>query len=257
MKSDRSPWIAPRLSWEGVALQQPPATSRAVGDVVSFNVDSGHVDDGAWWLRDDTFPSSLSLFSPRNVAVDGHGVAELILREEKSPVRDYTSGSIASRRRFTHGCFVADIRPAGVRGLITGMFLHRSSPRQEIDIEFLGKDPTKMLVNVYYNPGQEGTKLEYGYRGTPVLIDLGFDSAGRFHRYEIEWRLDGIRWRVDGQLVHERFNWDPTPVPHLPMQFNVNLWYSRSRELGGSLCRDGLPARALVRGICIEPEVAG
>jgi hypothetical protein len=257
MKSDRSPWIARRPSWEGVALQQPPAASRAVDDVVSFNVDSGHVDDGAWWLRDDTFPSNLSLFSPRNVAVDRHGVAELILREEKSPVRDYTSGSIASRRRFTYGRFVADIRPAAVRGLITGMFLHRNSPRQEIDIEFLGKDPTKMLVNVYYNPGQEGTKLEYGYRGTPVLIDLGFDSAGDFHRYEIEWLLEGIRWRVDGRLVHERFNWDPTPVPHLPMQFNVNLWYSRSRELGGSLYRDGLPARALVRGIRIEPEVAG
>ena len=256
MKSDRSPWIAPP-SWEGVALHQPPANSRAVDGIVSFNIDRGHVDDGTWWLRDDTFPSNLSLFSPRNVAIDGHGVAELILRDEKSPVRDYTSGSIASRRRFTYGRFAADIRPAAVRGLITGMFLHRDSPRQEIDIEFLGKYPTKMLVNVYYNPGQEGTKLEYGYRGTPVLIDLGFDSAGDFHRYEIEWRLGGIRWRVDGRLVHERFNWDPTPVPHLPMQFNVNLWYSKSRELSGSLSRDGLPARALVRSIRIEPEVAG
>lgn len=252
MKGDRSPWIAPRHSWEGVALQPPPAGSRAVDDVVNFEVTSGQVDDAAWCLRDDTFPGNLSVFRPRNVALRGDGVAELIFREEKSPVRDYTSGSIASRRPFTYGRFVADIRPAGVRGLITGMFLHRNSPRQEIDIEFLGKDPTKMLVNVYYNPGQEGTKLEYGYRGTPALIDLGFDSAADFHRYEIEWRLDGIRWRVDGQLVHERFNWNPTPVPHLPMQFNVNLWYSRSRELGGSLGREGLPARALVRGIRIE-----
>ncbi len=257
MKSDRSPWIAPGHSWEGVELQQPSARSRAVAEVVSFDVDSGHLDDGAWLLRDDTFPSNLTLFSPHNVAVDGHGVANLILRKQKSPVRDFTSGSIASRRRFTYGRFVADIRPAHVRGLITGMFLHRNSPRQEIDIEFLGKDPTKMLANVYYNPGQEGTKLEYGYRGTPFLIDLGFDSAGDFHRYEIEWRVDGIRWRVDGRLVHQRFNWDPTPIPHLPMQFNVNLWYSRSRELGGSLCRNGLPARAMVQGIRIEPEVVG
>jgi GR25 family glycosyltransferase involved in LPS biosynthesis len=257
MKSDRSPWIAPRSAWDGVALQRPPMIARAMNDVVGFNVNGGHVDEGAWWLRDDTFPSNLALFSPRNVAVDGHGVAELILREEKSPVRNYTSGSIASRGRFVYGSFVAAIRTAGVPGLVTGMFLHRNSPRQEIDIEFLGKDPTRMLVNVYFNPGQDGTKLEYGYRGTPVLIDLGFDSAVDFHRYEIEWRPDGIRWRVDGRLVHERVNWDPTPVPHLPMQLNVNLWYSRSRELSGSLCRDGLPARALVRGIRIAPEVTG
>jgi GR25 family glycosyltransferase involved in LPS biosynthesis len=256
MKSDRSPWIAPRLGWKGVALQEPPPASAEVHDVVTFTVDNGHADDGTWWLRDDTFPSNLALFSPRNVVVDGHGIAELTLREEKSPVRDYTSGSIASRGQFTYGRFVADIRPAGVPGLITGMFLHRNGPRQEIDIEFLGKDPTKMLVNVYYNPGQVGTKLEYGYRGTPVLIDLGFDSARDFHRYEIEWRPHHIRWRVDGRVVHQRLNWDPTPVPHLPMQFNVNLWHSRSRELGGSLCRDGLPACALVRGIRIEPMVA-
>jgi GR25 family glycosyltransferase involved in LPS biosynthesis len=255
MKADRSPWIAPRAAWNGVALHQTPLTSQDV-DVVSFQLGSSQMGDGVWWLRDDTFPSNLTLFSPRNVALNGHGVAELILREERSPVRDYTSGSIASRRRFRYGRFVADIRPAGVHGLITGMFLHRNSPRQEIDIEFLGKDPTKMLVNVYYNPGQEGTKLEYGYRGTPVLVDLGFDSAEDFHRYEIEWRSTSIRWRVDGRLVHERVNWDPTPVPHLPMQFNVNLWYSRSRELGGALCRDGLPARALVQRIRIESEVA-
>jgi beta-glucanase (GH16 family) len=104
------------------------------------------------------------------------------------------------------------VKPSNVRGVITGIFLHRNAPRQEIDMEFLGKDTNKLLVNVYYNPGEEGTKLEYGYRGTPVLIDLGFDASSEFHRYEIEWRSDWIRWLVDERLVYERLMWEPTPI---------------------------------------------
>jgi len=131
------------------------------------------------------------------------------------------------------------------------MFLHRNGPRQEIDIEFLGKDTTRILVNVYYNPGNEGATLEYGYRGTPTLIDLGFDAAEEFHSYEIEWRPGFIRWRVDGRLIHDRVLWDPTPIPDLPMPFNINLWHSRSKELVGKLDDGGLPARAEIRAICI------
>jgi beta-glucanase (GH16 family) len=141
-----------------------------------------------------------------------------------------------------------------VSGLITGVFLHRNSPRQEIDIEFLGNDTTKVLVNVFYNPGYEGTKLEYGYRGTPVIIDLGFDAAMDFHRYGIEWCQTTIRWRIDGKLVYERANWDPTPIPHLPMQFNVNLWHSRSKELAGRLERSALPAQTEVSSIDINAQ---
>jgi len=34
----------------------------------------------------------------------------------------------------------------------------------------------------------EGSKMEYGYRGTPVTIDLGFDAHEGFHLYEIHWQ---------------------------------------------------------------------
>jgi beta-glucanase (GH16 family) len=141
------------------------------------------------------------------------------------------------------------LKPTNVRGLITGVFLHRNGPRQEIDIEFLGRDTTRLLVNVYYNPGNEGAKMEYGYRGTPALIDLGFDASKDFHRYEIDWSSTSIRWHVDGELVHERINWNPTPIPHLPMQFNVNLWYCRSKKLAGNLDIEDLPAHTELRSI--------
>jgi beta-glucanase (GH16 family) len=183
--------------------------------------------------------------------MDSGDFATLTLREERTSVRAFTSAAIASRQNFLYGRFTSELRPSCVPGLITGMFLHRNGPRQEIDIEFLGKDTTKVLVNVFYNPGNQGAKLEYGYRGTPTLIDLGFDAANEFHRYEIEWHPHFIRWHVDGRLLLERVLWDPTPIPDLPMQFNVNLWHSRSKELAGKLDVGRLPAHAGVRSICI------
>lgn len=66
-----------------------------------------------------------------------------------------------------------------------------------------------------------------------------------------------IRWHLDGNLVHERVNWDPTPVSHLPMQFNVNLWHSRSEELVGRLSEADLPAQCELSLVEIRAEEAG
>ena len=57
---------------------------------------------------------------------------------------------------------------------------------------------------------------------------------------------------VDDRLVHERFNWEPTPVPHLPLQFHVNLWPSRSVELAGRLLDRRLPVSSAIRAINLK-----
>ena len=81
---------------------------------------------------------------------------------------------------------------------ITAFFLHRNDPWQELDIEFLGKDTSKVLLNVYFNPGSEGAGWNFGVRGKPVLSDLGFDASHEYHKYSIEWEPHEIRWLVDG-----------------------------------------------------------
>ena len=79
-----------------------------------------------------------------------------------------------------------------------------------------------MLVNVFYNPGPGGSKLEHGYRGTPTKITLGFDAAADFHLHEIDWQPNHIAWKVDGMTVYERTLWNPTPVLDGPLAFNLN-----------------------------------
>ncbi len=248
LKWDSSPWIADRSEWPGLALEGSGCETHPKPNICGISERFESLNGATWTLRNDTFPSNLALFSPTNFEVAG-SAAHLTLREEHAVVREYTSAALSSREGYRYGRFVAELRPAKVAGLITGLFLHRDSPRQEIDIEFLGNDTTKLLVNVYYNLGYEGARLEYGYRGTPALIEMGFDAADDFHRYEIEWTPTAIRWRVDGRLVCQRVQWNPTPIPHLPMQFHFNLWHSRSTALAGKLARANLPAHAELRQV--------
>lgn len=252
MKHDLSPWIVPQKNWCGIHLKEIKDDSIDRMAAARISAPFHYVESKAWTLRDDTFPGNLALFRPNNFSIARGNIARLTLQQEKTSVREFTSGAICSHQFYKYGWFQVVVRPAKVSGLITGVFLHRNSPRQEIDIEFLGRDTTKALINVFYNPGSEGTKLEYGYRGTPVMIDLDFDASKDFHCYGIEWNQMAIRWYVDSKLIYERASWNPTPIPHLPMRFNVNLWYSRSIELAGRLDRSALPAHTEVSSIDIN-----
>jgi len=253
LKSDTSPWIIkPGIQWKGIALNEDKNYSQALtGNHVTIIDHFDHLDESIWHLREDTFQGNLSLFSPSNFLTNDSGHAEITIRCEDMGVRQYSSGALTTCSRFLFGRFEAVLKPPKVAGLVTGIFLHRDSPRQEIDIEFLGNSPTKILVNVYYNPGDEGVRFDYGYRGTPVLIDLGFDSTTDFHTYTIEWGANEIRWFVDNKLIHTRVNWASTPIPHLPMKFHVNLWPSQSHELAGKLSNRFLPSSTLLQSVRI------
>lgn len=197
-----------------------------------------------------TFPGNLASFTRDNLHYSPEGT-HLVIEEGKGRPRPYRSGAFASARSFGHGRFEAEIRPARGSGLITGFFLHRDCPRQEIDIEFPGDHPRRMLANVFFNPGDDGTAMSFGYRGAPHWIDLGFDATADFHLYAIDWQPDHVAWLVDGRVVHERASWDPTPIPHLDMRLHANLWAPRSHELAGSIDTSRLPAAAVFRNLSI------
>lgn len=247
-RADATPWVVRDPNWLGLHAEGQPA-SETVKRVV--HDDFGRLDPTVWKVRQDTFPSNLAIFATENVTAGTATGTQLTLTGPGTAVRDFTAGAIATIQRFRYGRFSARVRPAKVPGLITGIFLHRDLPRQEIDIEFPGRDTTQMLVNVYYNPGTAGARMQYGYRGAPSLIDLGFDAADDFHLYEIEWRPSIIRWLLDGRIVHERAVWDPTPIPDRPLEFNMNLWHSRSANLAGSLDPRQLPACSHIRAAWI------
>lgn len=209
-------------------------------------------DPELWHLRQDTFTDNLALFRPSNINFSPGIGAVLTVKREFVGVRDYTAASLCSKENYLFGRFEATIKASNVPGVVTGLFLHRNSPRQEIDIEIAGNRPSRLLVNVFYNPGDEGASFDYGYRGTPTYIDLGFDASKESHSFAIEWTPNEIRWLVDDNLVHKRAIWEPTPIPHLPMTFHINSWVSRSTQLAGRIRNRGLPTATVISKITVS-----
>ncbi|MGD9791130.1 MAG: family 16 glycosylhydrolase [Phycisphaerales bacterium] len=252
-RRDLSPWVVePRPGWCGIRISPPVK----VASQVHFDDRMESLDTGRWLLRDDTFPGNLGLFRPVNVECRAGIGAVLSVKREPLGVREFSAASISSRDQFLFGRFETTLQASKVPGVVTGFFLHRDSPRQEIDIEIVGKRSDRLLVNVFYNPGTEGARFDYGYRGAPSIVELGFDASEMPHRFAIEWDPYELRWLVDDRLVHQRFNWNPTPIPRLPMNLHVNTWPSRSRELAGRLTRRLLPATAVVRSIAVHASAA-
>lgn len=248
-KWDRSPWIVEpdHSAWTGIRTsRRPPEEDGRWSDVGGGVQD---LDLKHWTARSDTFTGNLALFRPSNVERDGLSGAKVHIRREDLGVRQYSAGAIISHADFLFGRFEATFRASDAPGVISGFFLHRNSPHQEIDIEILGSKPDRLLVNVFYNPGGPGDRFDYGFRGCPNRIDLGFDASKGMHRYAIEWSPCEIRWFVDDHLVHRRDLWDPTPIPHLPMKLHFNAWPSRASRLAGRLSNRKLPAMAEVQSV--------
>lgn len=253
LRRDRSPWVVkPRAGWAGISASSFDRLESSASSRVRFEDDLADIQSARWLLRNDTFPGNLGLFRPANVTPQPSGGLSLTVIEEPLGVRNLSAAAVSSRGSFLFGRFEATLQATNVPGLVTGFFLHRDSPRQEIDVEIAGNRPDRLLVNVFYNPGPEGAKFDYGYRGAPVSIPLGFDVSKALHRFVIEWDPCEIRWFVDDELVHRRATWDPTPIPHLPMTLHVNTWPTRSRKLAGRLALRSLPASAIVRRIAVD-----
>lgn len=253
LQHDVTPWVIPieRLLEYGVVLDA--SNSRKGGKFVNFIEDYFEtVDPARWIILEESFPSNLAHFMHTNLKQnDGNGF-ELLIERKPYKSRDFRSASIRSVDSYRYGRFSIVMRPAKVDGVITAFFLHRNDPWQEIDFEFLGKDTTKVLLNVFYNPGSEHFGWNFGVRGTPVLIELGFDAAEMEHKYTIEWEPHEIRWFIDDILVHFRETWQPSLIPDRSMAVYVNLWPPKSEELAGVLNDDELPKTAAINSISID-----
>lgn len=255
---DVLPWIEKPKSWSRFAKSTLGEFATRTGSFSPKYTDNFEALNASQWVKNrDTFGHNLAQFKPENIQlVEGGGFC-MNLKAEKAGKRDYTSASIHTKSPHLFGRFEAEIKPAKTTGMITAMFLYRYDPWQEVDLEFFGKDTSKVMVNVYYNPHDEKSRSNEGVHGTPVVIDLGFDAADDFHKYAIEWDPEEVRWFVDDQLIHVRRSKTPSPLPDLPMKCFFNVWPPKTmKHLAGDLDESQLPATSYVRSYLYSTWVA-
>nr|WP_302597472.1 glycoside hydrolase family 16 protein [uncultured Cellulosilyticum sp.] len=132
--------------------------------------------------------------------------------ENTSP--KWSGGEYRTRQAFHYGMYEVRMKPIKNTGVVSSFFTYTgpsdNNPWDEIDIEFLGKDSTKVQFNYFTNGVGEH---EYVY-------DLGFDASEAFHEYAFEWQPDSITWYVDGVEVYKATE----NIPQTPSKVMMNTW---------------------------------
>ncbi len=123
----------------------------------------------------------------------------------------YYGAEYRTTQKYSYGYYSVCMKAAKCPGLVSSFFTYTNSPVwDEIDIEFLGKDTTKVQFNYYTN----------GVGGREFWFDLGFDASEGFHEYGFDWREGSIVWYVDGKAVYKATE----NIPSHPQQIMMNVW---------------------------------
>lgn len=156
-------------------------------------------------------------WTERQISHPKSGGLRIALEPDFRTAKRFASGEIRRKRTTHYGRYEAILQAAAGDGLNTAFFLytgpHRGDPKDEIDIEILGKDTRKVFLNTFVDGQKQG--------GTSV--PLGFDSAAGLNLYAFEWHADALRWYANGRLLYELTTADG-PLPVTPAQVYLSLW---------------------------------
>jgi endo-1,3-1,4-beta-glycanase ExoK len=151
--------------------------------------------------------------------------AFLEVRREESSGLPYTGAEMQSSNKYGYGRYETIMQPARGSGVVSAFFTYTGpwfgDPHDEIDIEFLGSDTTKVHFNYFKN----GKVIK------PATFDLPFDAADRPHLYAFDWRPDGITWYVDGVPMYATETGD-TGVPTHPSKIMFSAWTGKKHMEG-------------------------
>lgn len=143
--------------------------------------------------------------------------ADLEVRHHPSRSGPYTGGEMKTLRTYGYGRYEVVMRPAKGSGLVSSFFTYTGAydgnPHDEIDIEFLGLDTSRIHFNYFRN----------GKTGASATFDLPFDAAEADHLYAFDWAPEGITWYVDGKPYYKTIEGDAF-LPTTPSSIVFNAW---------------------------------
>ena len=155
----------------------------------------------------------------------------------------YYGGEYRSSAFYSYGYYSVCMQAAKCSGVVSSFFTYTgpsdNNPWDEIDIEFLGNDTTKVQFN-YYTSGKGGHEF---------LYNLGFDASQSFHEYGFDWQPDSITWYVDGKAVYRA----TAEIPVTATKIMMNVWNTKGHdEWAGALDESSLPATGKYKWIAFR-----
>ncbi|MGN0584361.1 MAG: family 16 glycosylhydrolase [Ruminococcus sp.] len=150
----------------------------------------------------------------KNNAKIADGYLTLTIDKDYSGKYNYTGGEYRTADHYSYGYYETSMQAIKNDGVVSSFFTYtgpsEDNPWDEIDIEILGKDTTKVQFNYYTN----------GVGNHEYMYDLGFDASEGFHTYGFDWQPDHITWYVDGKAVYTA----TSNIPSTPGRIMMNVW---------------------------------
>ncbi len=161
---------------------------------------------------------------PQNAQIKGDHLELLIDRNYQNKTKSdwdcrYSGGEFRTNGHYGYGYYECSFQAIKNDGVVSSFFTYtgesEGNPWDEIDVEVLGKDTTKVQFN-YYKNGQGGHEFMY---------NLGFDASEGYHTYGFDWQPDHITWYVDGKEAHTMRG----DMPAAKGRIMMNAWPGRNK----------------------------
>ena len=217
---------------------------------ITFIDGSGsHIDGRKWYKSDGWTNGDHQSCEWRASAISVHGgKMELRLSDNGGKVRPIGCAEIRTNERMGYGTYETRMRTAAGSGLNTAFFTFIGPPvgvpeHDEIDFEFLGKDPNSVSVTHFTN----------GKSTTGKVVALGYDASKDFHNYKFVWTKTKITWYADGKQIYE--SPQGTPIPRNETRIYFSLWSGSKVEdswMGSFQYKE--PVTAEVEWVKFTPE---
>ncbi len=207
-----------------VTTTTPVTTTTVVETEAAVEIPEGHVYaeftngmPAGWECADGWCNGSMFnvTWRKKNVTFND-GKMQLTIDNDTVPKDNvpYSGGEFRSREFYGYGRYEVSMKAIKNDGVVSSFFTYTgpsdNNPWDEIDVEILGKDTTKVQFNYFTD-----SRGNHEY-----MHDLGFDASEDFHTYAFEWHKDKIVWFVDGVEVHSANE----NIPVTESKIMMNAW---------------------------------
>ena len=212
----------------------------------------------------ETIPVSSAAIDPLSSAVEPASSASTNGIDEIPPDVDgpydatkqykFYGAELTGKEKFKYGRFEARMKMAATGGTVSSMFLNydlswkrETEPWNEIDIEILGKDPTKWQSNLLTREAEPSIS---DLTASEQIHDFGFDATTSFHLYAIIWTPEYIAWEIDSVEVRRdtlgisrgsHADADQVKFMTEEQSLRFNLWASKTASWTGKWTPENLP----------------